>query len=157
MVSLFPFKRQRDEILAYRQYWNPWLTTHVILHASLALLNHPFIHLVALRRNKGIRQSRLFLQQVVDQELFHSGWVFWLIGIFEDLSVEISNPLIGLAVAATSTIPWLYQFVRNGKVARKAGQNLTKGQRFLERLSQIWPCVAYKVCRVTRSYNVNDC
>ncbi|CAG7561984.1 unnamed protein product [Fusarium equiseti] len=145
MRSLFPFKRQRDEILAYRQYWNPWLTTHVILHASLALLNHPFIHLVALRRNKGIRQSRLFLQQVVDQALFHSGWVFWLIGIFEDLSVEIPNPLIGLAVAATSTIPWLYQFVRNGKVARKAAQNLAKGQRFLEHLSKTWPCVSDKL------------
>ena len=150
MRSLFPFKRQRNEILTYRQYWNPWLTTHVILHASLALLNHPFIHLVALRRNKGIRQSRLFLQQVVDQALFHSGWVFWLIGIFEDLSIDIPNPLIGLAVAATSTIPWLYQFVRNGKVAQKAAQNLAKAQRFLEHLSQTWPCVSHKVWRSTR-------
>ncbi|KAH6951902.1 hypothetical protein DER45DRAFT_587567 [Fusarium avenaceum] len=145
MRNLFPFKRLPDEIRAYRQYWNPWLTTHLILHASLALLNHPFLHLVALRRNKGISQSRLFLQQVVDQALFHSGWVFWLIGIFEDLSFEISNPLIGLAVAATSTIPWLYQFVKNAKVARKASQNLAKGQRFLERLSEAWPCMSQKI------------
>ncbi|KAF4972206.1 hypothetical protein FSARC_1188 [Fusarium sarcochroum] len=133
MRSLFPFKRQPDEMLAYRQYWHPWLTTHVILHASLALLNHPFIHLVALRRNKGIRQSRLFLQQVVDQALFHCGWVFWLIGIFEDLSVEVSNPLIG-----------------NVDVARKARQNLAKGKRFLERLSQTWPCVSHKLESLNR-------
>ncbi|KAF5664352.1 hypothetical protein FHETE_7109 [Fusarium heterosporum] len=127
MRNLFPFKRMPDEIRAYRQYWNPWLTTHLVLHASLALLNHPFVHLVALRHNKGAR------------------WVFWLIGIFEDLSVDISNPLIGLAVAATSTIPWLYQFVRNLKVARKASQNLAKGQRCLERLSKVWPCISSKL------------
>ncbi|KAI7767120.1 hypothetical protein LZL87_013175 [Fusarium oxysporum] len=145
MRSLFPFKRTSDEIQAYREYWNPWLTTHLVLHASLALLNHPFIHLVALRRNKGMSQSRLFLQQVVDQALFHSGWVFWLVGIFEDLNIEISNPLIGLAVAATSTIPWLYQFVKNAKVACKASQNLAKGQRLLQRLSKTWPCMLHKL------------
>ncbi|CEI63478.1 unnamed protein product [Fusarium venenatum] len=141
MRNLFPFKRSTEDIKAYRQYWNPWLTTHLILHASLALLNHPFIHLVALRRNKGMSQSRLFLQQVA---IFHSGWVFWLVGIFEDLSVDISNPLIGLAVAATSTIPWLYQFGRNVKLARKASQNLAKGQRLLERMSKIWPFLSRK-------------
>ncbi|XEV01457.1 hypothetical protein FSHL1_006744 [Fusarium sambucinum] len=145
MRNLFPFKRSPEDIKAYRQYWNPWLTTHLILHASLALLNHPFIHLVALRRNKGMRQSRLFLQQVVDQAIFHSGWVFWLVGIFEDLSVDISNPLIGLAVAATSTIPWLYQFGRNVKLARKASQNLAKGQRLLERMSKTWPFLSRKL------------
>ncbi|KAF5566445.1 hypothetical protein FPHYL_3768 [Fusarium phyllophilum] len=145
MRSLFPFKRTSEEIQAYREYWNPWLTTHLVLHASLALLNHPFIHLVALRRNKGMSQSRLFLQQVVDQALFHSGWVFWLVGIFEDLNIEISNPLIGLAVAATSTIPWLYQFVKNAKVACKASQNLAKGQRLLQRLSKTWPCMSHKL------------
>ncbi|TVY68282.1 Quinic acid utilization activator [Fusarium oxysporum f. sp. cubense] len=145
MRSLFPFKRTSDEIQAYREYWNPWLTTHLVLHASLALLNHPFIHLVALRRNKGMSQSRLFLQQVVDQALFHSGWVFWLVGIFEDLNIEICNPLIGLAVAATSTIPWLYQFVKNAKVASKASQNLAKGQRLLQRLSKTWPCMSHKL------------
>ncbi|ENH73528.1 hypothetical protein FOC1_g10009021, partial [Fusarium oxysporum f. sp. cubense race 1] len=145
MRSLFPYKRTSDEIQAYREYWNPWLTTHLVLHASLALLNHPFIHLVALRRNKGMSQSRLFLQQVVDQALSHSGWVFWLVGIFEDLNIEISNPLIGLAVAATSTIPWLYQFVKNAKVASKASQNLAKGQRLLQRLSKTWPCMSHKL------------
>jgi hypothetical protein len=149
MRSLFPFKRTSDEIRAYHEYWNPWLTTHLILHASLALLNHPFIHLVALRRNRGMSQSRLFLQQVVDQALFHSGWVFWLVGIFEDLNIEIANPLIGLAVAATSTIPWLYQFVKNAKVAYKSSQNLAKGQRLLQRLSKTWPCMSHKVCSST--------
>ncbi|PTD06532.1 hypothetical protein FCULG_00007276 [Fusarium culmorum] len=145
MRNLFPFKRSPEDVKACRQYWNPWLTTHLILHASLALLNHPFIHLVALRRNRGMSQSRLFLQQVVDQAIFHSGWVFWLVGIFEDLSVDISNPLVGLAVAATSTIPWLYQFVRNAKLARKASQNLLKGQRLLERMSKTWPCLVRKL------------
>ncbi|KAF4332161.1 hypothetical protein FBEOM_14053 [Fusarium beomiforme] len=145
MRNLFPFKRPPDEIETYREYWNPWLTTHLILHASLALLNHPFIHLVALHHNKGVSQSRLFLQQVVDQALFHSGWVFWLVGIFENLSFEIHNPLIGLAVAATSTIPWLYQFVRNTKIAHKATQNFDKAKRLLQRLSETWPCMSRKV------------
>ncbi|RGP66602.1 hypothetical protein FLONG3_8798 [Fusarium longipes] len=52
MRNLFPFKRSPEDIRAFSQYWNPWLTTHLVLHASLALLNHPFIHLVALRRNR---------------------------------------------------------------------------------------------------------
>ncbi|KAG8362094.1 hypothetical protein FVEN_g4 [Fusarium venenatum] len=50
-----------------------------------------------------------------------------------------------LAVAATSTIPWLYQFGRNVKLARKASQNLAKGQRLLERMSKIWPFLSRKL------------
>ncbi|KAM6522927.1 hypothetical protein FALCPG4_012539 [Fusarium falciforme] len=143
--NLFPSKRSSDEICSYLEYWHPWLTMHMTLHASLALMNHPFIHLVALRRKKGVYQSRLFLQQVIDQALLHTGWVVWLVDMFKDASFEIYNPLLGSIVAAIATIPWLYQFAKDNKVSRKAVEDLDKCEMFLQRLSFTWPHISRKL------------
>lgn len=82
-------------------------------HASMAILNHPFIRLVVLSGyNRVLPQSRLFLQQTVEQALFRSGWVFHRIQTCEDLGFEIKDPLIGHLVAATATISWIFSLQR---------------------------------------------
>lgn len=68
------------------------ISMQLIIHASNAILNHPFIHIVALRGNHGLSQSRLILQQTVDQALFHSGWVFRLIQTCELLVLKCTAP-----------------------------------------------------------------
>ncbi|KAF7591893.1 hypothetical protein BBP40_000940 [Aspergillus hancockii] len=138
-------KRSTAELLQQQEYWRPWITMQVFSHAIPAILNHPFIHLVAMRGNCGVPQSRLFLQQTVDMALFHSGWVFRLIQTCEDLQFEISDPLIAHAVAATATIPWLFQFARDHKVSKKAYEDLGRCERFLSRISNLWPHISRKL------------
>ncbi|GKT99607.1 unnamed protein product [Fusarium langsethiae] len=68
-------ERTSEEFERHREYWAPWLLFQITAHATQALLNHPFIHLVTLRRANRPSQPRLFLQQTVDQAMFHSAWV----------------------------------------------------------------------------------
>lgn len=138
-------KRSLAELAEQQQYWNPWIAMQFIAHASPALLNHPFIHLVVMRGNHGIPQSRHFLQQIVDQALFHSGWVFRFVQACEDLPFVINDPMIGHLVAATATIPWIFQFASDTKVSKKATEDLGKCERFLSRMATTWPHISQKV------------
>ncbi|KAB8208572.1 hypothetical protein BDV34DRAFT_189838 [Aspergillus parasiticus] len=138
-------KRSIAEIMQQQEYWSPWLAMQMLSHASPAILNHPFIHMVAMRGSRGVPQSRLFLQQTVDLALFHSGWVFQFIQFCENLQYEINDPLIGHAVAATATIPWIFQFARDPKVSKKAYDDLGRCERFLSRISSTWPHISRKL------------
>lgn len=137
----FP-QRTQEEILNYDQYWMPWVTWQMISHAAPAILNHPFIHLVSLRTNS---TARMFLQQAMDQALFHSGWIFRLMTMCSDLQLQLNDPLIGHLIAAVATIPWLLQFSKKGTVSEKASQNLKMCMDFLETMAMTWPHLQEKV------------
>ncbi|KAL2430772.1 hypothetical protein ABEF95_013288 [Exophiala dermatitidis] len=136
-------RRSHSEIAAQEEYWRPWAAMEIISHAVPAILNHPFLHIVAMRSNQGVPQSRLFLQQTVDQALFHAGWVIRLVRICEGL--EQHDPLTGHLVAATATIPLFFQFARDQKVAQRAKQDLAKCDDYLSRMSREWPHIAPKL------------
>lgn len=36
-----------------------------------------------MRRRRGMQQSRMFLQQIVDQSLFHSGWALRFLNLYK--------------------------------------------------------------------------
>lgn len=137
-------KRSPMEILEQQDYWHPWITMQFIFHAAPALINHPLAHLSATRRAH-LPQSRHFLQQTVDNALFHSGWIFRLIETCEDLLFELHDPLIAHVVAATATIAWLFQFAADSSVSSRAKNGLVQCGKLLRRLALLWPHVAKKV------------
>lgn len=137
--------RTPSDLSSYREYWTPWLLMQIMSHATQCALNNPFIHLVALRGLKDVSLPRSFLQQTVDHALFNSRWVARLVQMCEDLSFWIEDPLIGQAIAATATVPWLFQFARDEKVAAQAKENLGKFETILKRQSIMWPHIAHKV------------
>lgn len=131
-----------------RDYWRPWLTMQVTSHAIPALLNHPFLHILLLRSNAGDDgryHSRHFMQQVIDQALFHSGWVSRLIAMLHDSSLSICDPFIGHLVMAVATIPWFFQFAEDEKVVSRAVDDLNIAKGFLAGLAEQWPHVSRKV------------
>lgn len=134
------------EVAAESQYWRPWILMQVLVHASSAVLNHPFIHMVALRdTGREMKPSRQFLQQTVDLALFHSGWVFRLLRSFESIALEICDPLLAQCVAATASISWLFQFAGDPEMARKAREDLQVCTRLLQAVSTRWPHLTEKV------------
>ncbi|KAE8368125.1 hypothetical protein BDV27DRAFT_154296 [Aspergillus caelatus] len=136
--------RSAAEIAQYCEYWNPWIAGEILWHAISAILNHPFIHLVVLRAQEGIPQSSGFLQQKCDQALYHASWVFRLIQLTEGL-MEIVNPLVGDAVAATATVLWPFQFTRTPKIVQTARDDLIKCDNFLSQMALTWPHMSNKV------------
>ncbi|KAF4993081.1 hypothetical protein FGRMN_6696 [Fusarium graminum] len=138
-------KRSSAEIMEAREYWIPWVLQQVTSHAVTAILNHPFIHLVAMRDGSRGLQSRAFLQQTVDLALHHSAWVFKFLKFCEDQEFKIYDPLVGHLVAIVATIPWIFQRAIDSKVAFKAKSDLEWCKGFLERLSVTWPHIARKV------------
>jgi hypothetical protein len=138
-------ERSSAELHEQREYWVPWVLMQVVSHAIPAILNHPFIHLVAMRDKPKGPQSRLFLQQTVDQALYHSAWVFRLLRSCESQNFEVYDPLVGQLVAVLATIPWLFQRTSDVKVAQKARGDLSWCKGFLGRLSTSWPHISQKV------------
>jgi hypothetical protein len=145
LQNLLFSRRSRAELVAHHEYWMPWIMMQIISHSSSAMVNHPFIHLVALKGIGGISHSSNFLQQTIDQAIFHSGWVFRLIRTCEDLEFELHSPFIGHLVAATATIPWIFQFAKDQQVSSNADRDLGTCARFLGRAAATWPSISQKV------------
>ncbi|KID65088.1 Transcription factor, fungi, partial [Metarhizium hybridum] len=137
--------RLMAEIDAKREYWMPWLTMEILHHASKAALHNPFVQLFALRGSNAKTQPGSYLQKAIDQALFNYEWVARIIQMIQGASFELYDPLIGSAVAATATIPWIFQFARDEAVAVKAGQNLELFETFLDGLSLRWPHLGIKL------------
>ncbi|KAF4456496.1 hypothetical protein F53441_1400 [Fusarium austroafricanum] len=136
-----------------REYWAPWVLFQIMMHATQAILNNPFVQLVALRRAGRNFQPRSFLQNTVDQALFHAEWVSRLVQMCTDRQFEVNDPLIGQAVAGCVSILWIFQFARDRKVSEKAKENLGTCETFLGHLSRKWPHIAEKV-EILRTLNV---
>ncbi|KAF4442259.1 hypothetical protein FACUT_2076 [Fusarium acutatum] len=137
-------ERTAEEFERHREYWAPWLLFQITAHATQGLLNHPFIHLVTLRRANRPSQPRLFLQQTVDQAMFHSAWVARLVQTCIDRGLMVYDPLIGDLVAATATIPWLFQYARDAKVSETSKENYRKCIEFLESMPDPSPRSIHK-------------
>lgn len=138
--------RSVPELSMHQEYWTLWAFLQIAFHAVSGVLNHPFIHLVATSGSSRIPKPKHFLQKTVDLALFHCGWVSRLLRTFDIFPFEINDPLVGHFVAATATILWFFQFVRDSKVSKKAREDREKCEQFLERVSVHWPHIAQKVC-----------
>lgn len=148
-------KRSLEEVLGQREYWTPWVLMQVECHACLAILNHPFIHLVAVRSCSAGPPSSMFLQRTVDAAMFHSRWVFHFLRLCDANRLELSDPLVGHLVAAVATIPWLLQFVEDVQISQEATQNLSWCRKYLDRVSIVWPHMLQKV-RMAHNYILKD-
>ncbi|KAJ4246518.1 hypothetical protein NW762_013458 [Fusarium torreyae] len=154
LIRNAPFPDQpAEDLIEHREYWAPWVSMQIMMHATQAILNNPFVQLVALRRAGRKFQPRSFLQNTVDQALFHAEWVSRLVQMCADRSFEVNDPLIGQAVAACVSILWIFQFARDRKVSEKAKENLATCETFLGHLSRKWPHIAEKV-EILRTLNV---
>ncbi|KAM5368920.1 hypothetical protein ACJA88_010860 [Fusarium oxysporum] len=154
LIRNAPFPDQPpSELSENREYWAPWVLFQVLMHATQAILNNPFVQLVALRRAGRNFQPRSFLQNTVDQALFHAEWVSRLVRMCADRKFEVNDPLVGQAVAGCVSILWIFQFARDRKVSEKAKENLGICETFLEHLSRKWPHIAEKV-EILRTLNI---
>ncbi|KAF6526177.1 hypothetical protein HZS61_009221 [Fusarium oxysporum f. sp. conglutinans] len=154
LIRNAPFPDQPpSELSENREYWAPWVLFQVLMHATQAILNNPFVQLVALRRAGRNFQPRSFLQNTVDQALFHAEWVSRLVRMCVDRQFEVNDPLVGQAVAGCVSILWIFQFARDRKVSEKAKENLGICETFLEHLSRKWPHIAEKV-EILRTLNI---
>ncbi|KAM0344176.1 hypothetical protein ACHAPU_007898 [Fusarium lateritium] len=154
LIRNAPFPDQPIEGLnENRKYWAPWVLFQIMMHATQAVLNNPFVQLVALRRAGRKFQPRSFLQNTVDQALFHAEWVCRLVQMCADRQFEVNDPLVGQAVAGCVSILWIFQFARDRKVSDKAKENLVICETFLGHLSCKWPHIAEKA-EILRTLNI---
>ncbi|UPL01091.1 hypothetical protein LCI18_012025 [Fusarium solani-melongenae] len=136
--------RQPAELHHEQEYWAPWVLMQFISHGAHAALHNPFIQLVALRKPKPLSQPLSFLQRSVDQSLFHSAWVARLLRVCDTIPFQVRDPIVGQLVAATATIPWLFQFARDETISNKAKDDFREYDEALGRFSEKWPHIARK-------------
>ncbi|WAO86322.1 Zn(2)-C6 fungal-type domain-containing protein [Fusarium falciforme] len=144
LCKAFLPNRTIAEVSRHREYWDPFMASQIIWHSIHAILNHPFIHLFLLRSPKEVPPSCLFLQQKVDMALFHTGWLFRVLQSFMDL-MDVVDPMVTEFVAAAATVPWLFQFSNDAKIAQRARDDLQKCDTFLSHAAVTWPHFAQKL------------
>lgn len=138
-------KRSRKEIERHREYWIPWVQMQVAFHSYLAILNHPFIHLVAVRKWLKKPSSGLFLQSTVDAALFNAGWALHFLQKSDEYRLELYNPFLGNLVAMLATIPWLFQFVGDDSISQKSARDFEWCMEYLNKSAELWPHLQQKV------------
>ncbi|KAI1874175.1 uncharacterized protein JN550_002754 [Neoarthrinium moseri] len=149
--------RSLDALHKDREYWRCWMLYQLRFHACSALLNHPFVHLVALRSANRSSAPRSFLQITVDQALYHSSWVIRLINMCLEVGFSIYDPFTSDIVVAVATVPWIMQYARDSKVAARSKENLSQCRNFLSTLSQLWPRVVQKLATLDQLQSLTDC
>lgn len=140
--------RSPDDIAQYREYWASWLLLQTTFHTTHALLNHPIFHVLGHERsgNKGSNlRPPSFVQNTIDQAILHAGWTSQLIGISNDLNIEINDPIIGHQVIVCATVHWIFSFASNAAVAERAISDLGKCQQFIVEIASRWPQFGGKV------------
>ncbi|CAG9990857.1 unnamed protein product [Clonostachys byssicola] len=148
--------RTASEIFEQREYWTSWVLMQILFHAVPATINHPFIHLVAVRRSTKGPQSHAFLQQTVDLAIFHSAWVFRILQCSEGFGLEITSPLVGHLVAILAIVPCLFRFAVDEKVSNRAVKDLKWCQDYLARASLIWPHMSQKLDLLRNLQHIAD-
>lgn len=137
--------RSPNDLKTEREYWAPWIVMQFISHSGYAALHNPFIQFVALRKQGSLPAPLTILQRSVDQSLFHSAWVARLLRTCRALSFDIFDPLVAQIVAATATIPWLFQFAKDEAIATKAKDEIREFELALLCFAKKWPYIARKV------------
>ncbi|KAJ5623063.1 hypothetical protein N7490_011668 [Penicillium lividum] len=134
--------RLPGDIAQYREYWASWLLLQITFHTTHALLNHPVFHVLGHERS-GNKRSNFrppsFVQNTIDQAILHAGWTSQLIGIANDLNIEMNDPVIGHQVIVCATVHWIFSFASNATVAERAISDLGKCQQFIVEIASRWP------------------
>ncbi|KAM0194701.1 hypothetical protein ACHAPI_006998 [Fusarium lateritium] len=99
LCNAYLSKRTRDEVSRHPEYWNRFMVSQLMWHATHAILNHPFIHLSVLASSDSIPPSCFFMQQRIDMAIYHSNWTFRLLDMFNNL-MDIADPMVSEAMAA---------------------------------------------------------
>ncbi|KAM0315329.1 hypothetical protein ACHAPQ_011609 [Fusarium lateritium] len=115
LCNAYLSKRTRDEVSRHSEYWNRFMVSQLMWHATHAILNHPFIHLSVLASSDSIPPSCFFMQQRIDMAIYHSNWTFRLLDMFDNL-MDIADPMVSDAMAGTATVSWLFQFSKDEEV-----------------------------------------
>ena len=126
-----------SELQTNRNYWAPWLSFQIIWHAVPCLLNHPF--LLSLRlRNFRRTMPQSFLRNSFEQLTLHSGWIIHFIELIQLKEFEVSDPIIGHAVAIVGTIYLQHSFVEDPTFSMKARKGFDTCLEFLKNFGKRW-------------------
>ena len=71
LCNAYLSQRTKDEVSRNSEYWNRFMVSQLMWHATHAILNHPFIYLSLLASSDSIPTSCFFMQQRVGTAIYH--------------------------------------------------------------------------------------
>ncbi|KAM0547299.1 hypothetical protein ACHAPJ_010434 [Fusarium lateritium] len=70
--------------------------------------------------------------------------------------MDVVDPMLGVAVAATATVQWLFQFSKDLRVARRAQEDLSWCDEFLRNMSLTWPHFSHSLIVLRKLQDLAD-
>lgn len=138
-----PDQYSKEEVRNDWGYWTAWLSTQIIYHTIITLLNHPLPVSARFRSNE--RFPRTFSQATTDLVMLHSNWTGRLLEMMKEMSCEITDPFLGYCVSVAATVYLHFCQSENPSVREMSEASLANAKRVLRSLSARWPVMSQVV------------
>ncbi|KGO73005.1 hypothetical protein PITC_062290 [Penicillium italicum] len=135
------YERTAEELRTGREYWAPWLNLQFTYHATLTVLNHPFLYIVASQYNKSLTIPNAFWRRSSELVLLHATWIVRMIDMVSDKDMGLTDPFFGhaAAIAATKTLD---KMTRIASVSENGDYDLEYG-RFHLSIPLMWKALQF--------------
>ena len=126
------YERTAEELRTGREYWAPWLNLQFTYHATLTVLNHPFLYIVASQYNESLTIPNAFWRRSSELVLLHATWVVRMIDMVSDKDMGLTDPFFGHAAAIAATVHLYYCSSADTRLKTKSMVDLRKCTQFLK-------------------------
>lgn len=136
------YDQDRARVETNAQYWKPWLSSQMMYHAVLTILNHPFLYMAAAQHNKKLAVPNTFWTRSSQLVLLHATWIVRVAEMILDRQVLLSDPIFGQATVIAATVHLYYLSASNPSLKQKSAADLAKCKRFVQSFKEFSPLCA---------------
>jgi hypothetical protein len=126
------YERKANELRMNRGYWTPWLKLQFTYHCILAVLNHPFLYIVASQSNPNLAIPNAFWRRSSELVLLHATWLVRMIDMVSEKKMRLIDPFFGHAAAIAATVHLYYCCAADPRLKQKSKVDFDKCRSFLK-------------------------
>ncbi|KAL4945532.1 hypothetical protein BDV06DRAFT_26505 [Aspergillus oleicola] len=125
------YRRTAEELAVNRVYWVPWVKLQFMYHATLTVLNHPFLYIIASQHNPNLAIPNSFWRRSSELVLLHATWIVRLIDMVSEKKLRLADPFFGHVAAIAASVQLYYCCADDPRLKYKSRADLAKCSDFL--------------------------
>ncbi|KAE8142486.1 hypothetical protein BDV38DRAFT_294359 [Aspergillus pseudotamarii] len=133
------YERRAEEISLNRDYWIPWIKLQFTWHASLIVLNHPFLYIVASQHQPNLAIPNTFWRKSSELVLLHATWIVRMIDMILEKQIRLADPFYGHSAAIAATVHLYFCCAADPRLKQKSKTDFVKCKSFLKSFAWFSP------------------
>lgn len=133
------YEHQASEIALNRDYWIPWIKIQFTWHSILAVLNHPFLYVVASQHHPDLAIPNTFWRRSSELVLLHATWIVRTIDMVSEKRIRLVDPFFAHAAAIAATVHLYFCCAADPRLKKKSKADIVKCMAFLRGFASFSP------------------